>query len=225
MLTALAVSLAVAAQPHDQVDVALARKVFEAAKAADAWVFRQVHTRLVPDLSIVQSSGRERLRRQAFQDACMRDMRNAAYEQVCDAYHVTHKQFNAIMRNPQRSLSVRYVKEVRPRRMLNRQLSTWEAMGTRFDPKGVRLKESLAAKYGYINPRKPEPPPPSLVLEQLIGPSPLPREVTEAAAGNPRKEDGRPGAVTNRHHLTETLDEGFIGDIRVYFWRGETPFN
>jgi hypothetical protein len=185
MLVVFAVASALTLQGRGEMDGFRARRVLEASKAADAWVFEQVHTRLAPDLSIVQSSGRARVDRQAFQDACARDLTNAAYEQVCDAYGITKKQFNAIVRNPERVLAFQYTPEKRVRRLLNRQLSSWERMGTRFDPKGVRLKPSLAKRYGYINPRKPEPEPPSepsLTLEQLIGPSPLPRRFTEPKA-------------------------------------------
>lgn len=193
MFTVLAISFAITAQQRHEVDGIQARMILEASRAADQWVFKQVHTRLVPDISIVQSSGRERSRRQAIQDSCVRDLTNAAYEQVCDAYHVSKKQFNAIVRNPQWALSFEYAQEVNVRRRFGRELSPWDRMGTRFDPKFVRLNESLADRYGYINPRKPEPPAPSLILEQLIGPSPLPREFTATAAKEAPKDDHFPG--------------------------------
>lgn len=182
---------AVLVAQYGEIDGIRARKILEASRAADDWSYNQVHTRLVPDISIVQSAGATRMRRKAFQDACLRDVRNAAYEQVCDAYHVSKKQFNAIVRNPQRAMQFDYVPDVRVRRMLGRQLESWKRKGTLFDPKNVRLKESLANRYGYINPRKPGPPPPSLVIEQLIGPSPLPREFTEANDVKPPASDDR----------------------------------
>lgn len=183
MLAVLLASVAVVGQGvGGKVDGIEARRIFEAARAADSWVFLQVHVRLVPDARLVTSLGKTRSSIEALQESCRRDLTNAAYEQICDAYHVSRKQFNAIVRNPAQTLSFEHVPEFHVRRRWNRQLEPWERAGTRFDPKGVRLKESLAKKYGYINPRKPEPLPPSLVLEQLIGPSPVPKQFTEPKA-------------------------------------------
>lgn len=89
-------------------------------------------------------------------------LRKAAYQQICDAYDISEKEFQAILRN-QDVRRLRHERERIPNargdtariRMATRQ---WGLEPTRFDPAKVRLPEKFAREIGYKNPPEPEKP-------------------------------------------------------------------
>lgn len=157
------------------VDGVQARRIHEASKAADCWIFYKVHLKLVPDETIVRTSGRRRVELERMQVEAIRDLTDATYGQLCKDYGVTRAQFDAVLRNPAWASSFDHEYEFKKLRLFRRRPAPWETSRTRFSPHRVHMPEGLARKYGFVNPRPRVEPSPDPVrsIERLVADSPL----------------------------------------------------
>jgi hypothetical protein len=172
MMFGVVVAVACVSQVHSEIDGPQRRRIFDAAKAADLWVWEKSRE-LYPGLTIVQAPPRRRAFLEAEQARCRRDLVRAADLALCKEFKIPAKTYYAILSRPDiaRQSPHEDGPGVPPSNTYD-VAPEWMRMKTRFDPKMVHLPPKLAKRYGYVNPvnedraaKAKEP----TIMDQLLG--------------------------------------------------------
>jgi hypothetical protein len=181
MMTVFLASVALVGQGRDEMDGTQRRRIFEAANAARGWADWKAK-QLIPDITIVQSSGRRRGYLEREQAQCRYYLTEAAMKQVCKDYKISSKTLERVVSRPDLARMHAHVPEYPVPERFRKTFPRWRLLGTAFRPKSVRLKPSLAKRFGFVFSEpdllgadgKPRAVKPNPILEELIGPNPDP---------------------------------------------------
>lgn len=169
MFAVFAMSAAMILQGRDEMDGMQRRRIFEAANAAKDWARWQAN-QLISDTQITQTGGHRHVVLQNEQDQCRYYLTIAALDQVCKDYRISSKTLQQVMADQYLARQYPHIPEHKTLSPFFIDIPRWKRLGTAFRPEQVRLRPSLAKRFGYRN-EVPRPIATRRLTDELIGPA------------------------------------------------------